>query len=433
MKIITLIIIAIYNLVLFLQINKKRNVFGLGNIINFAVNINFIMYLLGWSDYIQKDPKTGTYIIIISINLVFIWVMIKSNCPIECILSNNDMKINLKQFVYGHREINIYLLINIVYILLFFIENYMGSRSFIPNLVGIDIHTYSGPLISYFTRSIYVMLILNYIAYITFNKKIYLVFFVLDVLLFPIFRGARLNMFMSILEFGLFFVIYNIKFITKNKEKFLKIISIVLIIVCIGIYVGNKRIEKQYEKSETKQITYSDLIAYNGPKDKLGILSWYYGYFPMSFANLDKTVRYIDYNNIKTNGLYTARPLFVGILKLNKLIPNYPDTEYVDSISQYYTTSATVGTGYKEFYLDFRYFVFIPIAIYALISLCIYNKIAKDIYYLSIYAYIAGSWFFMSFQNIFIDIAIYNIIFLYLIKILFVKNKKSQLGGEVIA
>ena len=63
----------------------------------------------------------------------------------------------------------------------------------------------------------------------------------------------------------------------------------------------------------------------------------------------------------------------------------------------------------------------------------IYLKIAKDIYYLSIYAYIAGSWFFMSFQNIFIDIAIYNIIFLYLIKILFVKNKKSQLGGEVIA
>lgn len=70
-----------------------------------------------------------------------------------------------------------------------------------------------------------------------------------------------------------------------------------------------------------------------------------------------------------------------------------------------------------EFYLDFGNFAFIGILIYALIGLYFYNKINKDSYYILYYSFYGICWFFMSFQNMMIDITtLYGLIYLYLIK-----------------
>lgn len=428
MKIFTIAMIIIYNIVFIHSIIKKKNIFGMGTIINIAVNLNFFLFLMNWSDFMTKEPQLGTYIIINSILIIFIIVMLLSKSPVEKLARSKEY-IVLKDIRIFKNKINMYVFINITYIILFFLENYIGSENLLPNLFGIDIHTYSAPLISFVTRSVYVMLILNYICYENFKEKKYIVFFVIDLILFPVIRGARMNLFMSFFEFGIFFTMYNLSYLMKNKKLIISLVLSVIILVGVGITVGNKRIEKQLEGAGIEEnLTYGDFIRYSGPEDPMGILPWYYGYFPMSYANLDKTIERIDNEGYRTYGIYTVRPILVGLLQFDNLIPNYPDLDLINEVSEYYTSSATVSTGFAEFYLDFGKLAFIGIAIYAFISLAIYNGIKKNINYLALYGLIAGAWFFMAFQNTMIEvITLYSSIYLLLLFRFCVDNNKEQL------
>lgn len=416
MKILTIALLVIYNIIFVYEIIKKKNFFGLGTIINVAINLNFILYLLKWSNFIVSEPSMSMYILMDTIIVIFIIVMLCSKSPIDELMKN-EKRIIFKRINLFKNKVNLYILINIVYILLFLLENYIGSGKLAPYLVGIDIHTYSAPLISFVTRALYVMIFLNYICYNSFKEKKYLVFLLIDILLFPILRGGRINLFMALLQFGLFFIMYNLPVVIKRKKILISIIGIGMIFVIAGVYMGNKRVESNLKGHELEgKITYKDHIKYTGPEDPIGILPWYYGYFPMSFANLDKTIQYIDDNNLRTYGLYTSRPILVGLLELDNIIPNYKDIEYASGLAQYYTTAATVRTGFMEFYLDFGKLAGISIAIYAAIGLFIYNKIRKNIFLVSAYAFFAGCWFFMSFQNMMIDVTtLYGLIYLFLI------------------
>lgn len=427
MKAFTITMIAIYNIVFIYSVIKKKDIFGMGTIINVAVNLNFLLFLMGWSDFIINEPQLGTYIIINSILIIFIIVMLLSKSPVEKLVKSKEY-IVLKDRRIFNNKINIYVFINIIYIALFFLENYIGSRNLFPNIFGIDIHTYSAPLISFVTRAIYVMLFLNYICYENFKEKKYLVFFVIDLILFPVIRGARMNLFMSFFEFGIFFTMYNLSYLIRNKKIIISLVLSAILLVGVGITVGNKRIQNQLENAGIEEnLEYSDLIRYNGPQDSMGILPWYYGYFPMSYANLDKTIERIDDGGYRTYGIYTARPILVGLLQFDNLIPNYPDLDLIDEVSEYYTTSATVATGFSEFYLDFGKFAFIGIAIYAFISLAIYNGIKKNINNLPLYSLIAGAWFFMAFQNTMIEvITLYSSIYLLLLFKYCVDDKNTR-------
>lgn len=418
MKILTIALLVLYNIIFIYDIVKKKNFFGLGTVINVAINFNFILYLLKWSNFIENEPSMNMYILMDTIIVIFIVVMIYSKSPLDILMKNKE-KIRLKKInlLKKKEKANLYIVMNIIYILLFLLENYIGSGKLAPYLSGIDIHTYSAPLISFVTRALYVMIFLNYICYNSFKEKKFLVFLVIDILLFPVLRGGRINVFMALVQFGLFFIMYNLPLVIKRKKILVSIVGIGIIFVIAGVYMGNKRVENNLKGHELEgQITYKDHIKYNGPEDPIGILPWYYGYFPMSFANLDKTIQYIDDNNLRTYGLYTARPILVGLLELDNIVPGYKDIEYASGLAQYYTTAATVRTGFMEFYLDFGRLAGISIAIYAAIGVFIYNKIRKNIFFLSAYAFFAGCWFFMSFQNMMIDVTtLYGLIYLFLI------------------
>lgn len=416
MKILTIVLLALYNIVFIYDVVKKKNIFGIGTIINISINFNFILYLLKWSNFIERDPSISMYILMDTIIVIFIVCMLCSKSPIDMLMKNEN-KIVLKNIHLFNNRLNLYFLINVCYILLFLLENYIGSRNLAPYLFGIDIHTYSAPLIAFVTRALYVMIFLNYICYSSFKEKKFLVFLLIDILLFPVLRGGRINVFMALLQFGLFFVMYKLPLVIKRKKIFIGIIGIGMILIIGGVYMGNKRVENNLRGHELEgKITYKDHIKYTGPEDPMGILAWYYGYFPMSFANLDKTMQYIDDNNLRTYGLYTARPILVGLFEADNLIPKYKDIEYASGLAQYYTTAATVRTGFMEFYLDFGKLMGISIAIYASIGVFIYNKIRRNIFFVSAYAFFAGCWFFMAFQNMMIDVTtLYGLIYLFLI------------------
>lgn len=426
MKNLTIALLVIYNIIFIYDIIKKKNLFGLGTIINIGVNLNFILYLQGWSRYIDGEPSKGTYILINSVIIIFAIVMILSKTPIPTLLDNK--RITFKDIRVSSKKISLYVIINTTYILLFLIENIIGSGHVAPNLVGIDIHTYSAPLISFITRALFVMVFLNYICFQSFKEKKYIIFIIIDILLSPILRGARINLFMALVQFSLFYIMYNLTDVLKNKKKLIIIMLLGFVLVIGGVNIGNKRLEKNLEGHATQsELKYKDFIKYSGPEDSLGVLPWYYGYFPMSYANLDKTIRYIDENNLRTYGTYTLRPILVGLFQADNLIPGYKDIEYSGSLAQYYTTAATVRTGFMEFYLDFKNFAFIGISIYALIGLYLYNSIRKNIYYLPAYAFFAGCWFFMSFQNMMIDVTtLYGLMYIGLLYIFCVDREYSK-------
>lgn len=423
------VLIFVYNIIFIRDFFIKKNYFGLGLIINIAVNFNFLLYLLGWSEFLNVKTYTGTYVLLASTIIIAMVVMIYSKSPVDKLLEGKN-RIVLKpvKLNIGKYNVDLYVLINMIYILLFLTENFIGSGNIAPNLFGIDIHTYSAPIISFFTRALFVMIIFNFLSFTSFKKKYFLLFIVIDLALFLVLRGARFNAFMSVFQFTLFIFIYYFDVVKRHLGKFLIVTSLLVIVIfSLGVTIGNNRVEEQYGHLE-EDYTYTSLIKYTGPEDPLGIIPWYYGYFPMSYGNLNNSVNLIDEKEVHTFGLYTMRPIFVGAFQFDNLIPNYKDIDYTRQFYKINTTAATVTTGFMEFYLDFGYFSFISILIYLLIGLFFYNQIRKNIYYSVFYSAYAINWLLMSFQNTMIEVITwYTLLYLFLIKKFLVENNDNKL------
>lgn len=399
----------------------KKIYFDLSSIVYFSIILNIILYFLKWSSYIEGNTLDFSTILIIDyILLACILGSCISKSPFTTKI--NGKRIILKKAILnlGNIKLDIYSLINIAYICLILLENYLGSGTIIPALEKIDIHTYSAPIISFFTRNLFVILFLNYLCYENFRKRKYVIYCIIHILLFIVLRNARMVIFVSIIQVIIFYFIYNFKFIRENKIKVIKIIILFFMICSIGVGMGKIRMN-HYGKYDLK---YGDAVLYTGPTDKLEILPWYYGYFPMSVLNLDLTVKNIKNYNDRTYGIYSLRPILVGIFELDNIISGYPDIDYSNKYRKYLSTSATVPTGFIEFFLDFGDMCILSILFYFLIGVYFYNSIRKNIYYLSYYAIYSGSWAFMSFQNTLIEpVLFYGILFLYLIRIVFVRER----------
>ena len=134
----TIIIFLIYGILTIYHVIYKKNIFSIGIAIFWAIIINFSLYMLKWSEYIKYETYTNTYLYICLISLSFMILMCISKSPINEI-ENSDERIKFKiiNLKLGNIKVNICLIINIVYISLFFIENYMGSGSLYPNIIGI--------------------------------------------------------------------------------------------------------------------------------------------------------------------------------------------------------------------------------------------------------------------------------------------------------
>ena len=72
--------------------------------------------------------------------------------------------------------------INVIYLCLYLTENYLGSGLFFPGLVGVDIHTYSAPIISYFTTAQFLVLAYDYYYFKSTQKKTYLLFMLMIII-----------------------------------------------------------------------------------------------------------------------------------------------------------------------------------------------------------------------------------------------------------
>ncbi|MEL7597562.1 MAG: hypothetical protein AAGU01_05095 [Clostridiaceae bacterium] len=314
--------------------------------------------------------------------------------------------------------------------MLYFVENYLGSGTFIPALRKIDIHTYSAPVISFITRSPFIFVSGNLLFYLKYKTKVNLWTLIIILIQPMITRGARMNSLITafqIVSFLIFYIINNkstnLTNSKKNRVTRINTQKVILVsLVSFGILVWGMGIYTNYRMNHFGKydLTYSNSIQYTGPKLFSNIFSTYYGYFPLSFNNLNLNIQFHQqkYNYI---GLYTFKFFYFGLLQLDNIFGLDPYTPYINKLVT--TGAATVPTGFYDFYYDFGYFSFVPIVVGLIICGFLFNKMQKEntMLWKMNYFFYAPLWFFMSFQNsifgstVFVSIiliALFNSIFI---------------------
>lgn len=398
---------------------KRKDLLSPGQIAFFFVILNIYLYLKGYSNFINIDNiDSSVRMLFVSIIIIFLFITIFTK----------KVNISLEDVQYRLKRPKLIIFLNIINIIFVFLENIIGSGTLIPTLHGIDIHTFSMPVISLYTRSIGFLLIFNYLHYINSKKKKFIILSILVVSLPIVTRSARMTSIVAIVQFMVFYILVNKQNIYNNFKRIAKLSAIVVLIMVLMTSITQYRMQNfnNYYGS------YSSTIRYSGYEDRFGVFPMYYGYFVLGYENLNLSIQNIkSHQGIHTYGSYTLAPIFIGIFQFDNLFDDYPARTYANSFRVKIVSTATVPTGFYEFYLDFGDFAYISIMIYGIITLIYYNRIRRNAFYASYYSILAGAWAFMSFQNVLIEVAtFYNIIFLYLFKKLLLEKNIVKLEEE---
>lgn len=383
----------LWSYVFFIQ--KQR--FSIITYLTAGVYFPLFLYLLYWSDLSDRTESfVFDYIFVTLAVLCTIYVANAykgKNSHIRSI----DGRIYVTKF--GRQ---LYGLINCTYIVLYFLENYLGSGSFVPGLVGIDIHTYSAPIISYFTNAQYLLLAYNYYYYKSTKRKSAIAFSLVDIIIPVITRLARMSMVMAIVQIGsliLFFETDTIKkTISKFEKKKIRRIKQTIFLVAVIGFVALSTFTQYRMNLHNAEFTYGSGIAFSGPK-WAEWLAPFYGYFPMSFNNLKINIlrRKVTHNYI---GLYSFFSLYFGLLQVDNLF----GFDTTGQLKNRLITNglATVPTAFWDYYYDFDLLLVIPIIVAMFISYKFEKKSRKEskkLTYRTLYFWYVPYWFFTSFQN----------------------------------
>ena len=383
----------LWSYVFFIQ--KQR--FSIITYITAGVYFPLFLYLLYWSDLSDRTESfVFDYIFVTLAVLCTIYVANAykgKNSHIRSI----DGRIYVTKF--GRQ---LYGLINCTYIVLYFLENYLGSGSFVPGLVGIDIHTYSAPIISYFTNAQYLLLAYNYYYYKSTRRKSAIAFSLVDIIIPVITRLARMSIVMAIVQIGSLILFFETDKIKKTiskfeKKKIRRIKQTIFLVAAIG-FVALSTFTQYRMNLHNAEFTYGFGIAFSGPK-RAEWLAPFYGYFPMSFNNLKINIlrRKVTHNYI---GLYSFFSLYFGLLQVDNLF----GIDTTGQLKNRLITNglATVPTAFWDYYYDFDLLLVIPIIVAMFISYKFEKKSRKEskkLTYRTLYFWYVPYWFFTSFQN----------------------------------
>lgn len=297
--------------------------------------------------------------------------------------------------------------LNCGFLILFLIESYMGSGNIFPALAGIDIHTFSAPVIAFITRNVYVFVLMNLVAWIITKKKSFLVWAVV-LIVFPIVtRSMRITAIIALVQVGSFLAAYfackkrsTKKQVSIDKKPNKLAVAAIVCFAAVLIVQSAAMTDDRMGYYGKYDLSYAEEIAYTGPSFLEDVIAVYYGYFPMSFNNLNLSLKYGDTDQ-NYFGFYSFRSVYFGLLQFDNIFGlnlAQPDTASVKS-----SASATVATAFWDFYYDFGYFCFIPIGAMVLICGLVTSRLnRKPSFCMAIqYYYFIPLFFFQSFQNVF--------------------------------
>ncbi|MCI8273210.1 MAG: oligosaccharide repeat unit polymerase [Clostridia bacterium] len=374
----------------------RKNYLHVITFISLGIFIPVLLYQFNWSSLINTS-ESSMYVYVIMmialISLVYTCFTYKKK--------PRKLAINEK-IVFTKFGASIAPYMNILFIGLYLLENYMGSESIIPGLVGIDIHNkYSAPIISYITNASFLFIAFDYLAYKSTKKKKYLVFLAIIVFIPVITRSSRFVMVMALIQLLCLYSLFEKEKKEKTAQEKKKskrrnrAIFCVLIALMITLNLYTNYRMSGYGKYD---ITYSKMTKWTGP-DYLTWMSPFYGYFALSFNNLKINLLYrqVECNYL---GIYSFASLYFGLFQIDNLFG-------VDGAGQIRgnlitSGSANVPTGFWDFYYDFGVLFFIPLIVALLICNYFFKKSCKEknkITYRVMYCWYVTYFAFMSFQN----------------------------------
>jgi hypothetical protein len=207
-----------------------------------------------------------------------------------------------------------------------------------------DIHAQWAPGLRLLARQLPLAVGLVYLGFLKRRRKIDAALLVVSLLL-PLTRLARIDIALGVLMIGLLWYRFPLADSVTWRARIMGAIVILVIVVGL-VQVG----EQRHSRFGLYDVPYADTIDWVGPQDQSAVLPMAYGYYSLSFENLDKMVRRGTGGD--TLGRASLEWLIVGLLKTRIFgVGGIQQVRYLD----YYvpvTGSATVPTALAAFYLD---------------------------------------------------------------------------------
>lgn len=389
---------------------KTKNIFNYLNFIILGVSLPLNLYFFNWSDLIVQKRNNDFYLIFICLNFL---IMLFSIFSFKYKKIEFNEEYSLKNEKYLH-------FFNILYIFSLLMEIYLLSGTFFPLLKGIDVHVenYSAETALLITRNTIPIILINIIFFIKTNKKIYIYYIFILFFIPIILKGARHTVVQEIEILSVFFII-----LYKNKIfEIIKKNALVIVILFIAISgMATYRSYKFYSKYNIKG-NYAEWISYKGPFKSSSFFSTYYGYYPLSFNNLNISIENLKEKDIDFFGLNAFRGIQIFTNKVLKKNPyeNVKERTYV-------TGAATVPTGFYDFYYDYRKLIFIPLFISFVFSHYLLKKVynTKKIIWAGLYFIFCGGWIDMGMLNsLYRDTLLFSIVIFIIYLKFFIKEEK---------
>lgn len=365
-----------------------------------GVYVPLLLYMAGWSRYITSAPSDDFYLLFTELGIVILLSM----------LAGDGKDLKAPAFIEPRRATGWAIWLAIIYAAACIAENYLGSGYAFPALNGIDIHTYRAPGLMYLTTAIYAVVAANLMSAMcarSMARRFAHIAAIVGILaIYLAGKAARMSVAqvaIQVVSIALFFYVQRLNVAGKSIGPRVGLATASLATVGIWLFaaIGNDRASG----FGVYQINYSNTIGYTGPQLGGDWLGWYYGYFPMSFNNLNLSIL-TNNPHWDAFGLNTFKFLYFGLLQFDNLFGL--DAYASDAASVYPLEQTLVPTGFWNLYYDYKAFAWIPLAACFLFYIWLRRRCTRpqaSLADISVYFFWVPTWLFMSFQLIPLEVS----------------------------
>jgi hypothetical protein len=285
------------------------------------------------------------------------------------------------------------------------LQNYIVGGTpflFLDPVLAVDHHTATVPVLQILGRAGFVSAGLLFLSYAKHRRRADL-FFLGMVLVAPITKLARIDLLMIAIALVVMNAFVPVVRVTARRVAVLTLAAMGFIYGLVEL--GNQRVS-QYGKYTW---SYAEAIGFRpmaGPGDVFAVI---YGYFPLSFENLDRFVR--NNRSFRTHGLLSFNPLFNTVFFAKKVTgtENYPTEQIIVERRNPIGAMATVGTALSDFYLDFgASFAWLPMALYMMVWTMLFRRARASQGWLLAYGLFSSAMALASFQAVMAAAVIYQ-------------------------
>lgn len=287
-------------------------------------------------------------------------------------------------------------------IVAYMLENLWLADTPLPLLQPVtDIHARTTSGLGIITGSLGIaMCLVLLISYLRVRRRLDLVLLAV-VLLLPVTRLARFDLVTTLVSL-LVLAYYLSGRPSRRYIVALPLAAVVLLPALLGISYYRSSQGGLYE------VDYADDLGLVADDPLTSAAAYYYRYLVLSFDSFDGLVR----NNLgpenRTDGLFTVRPVTLGILRLHNLFDGYPQSAYLAERSQPALGGKVIATGLSYFFLDFGdSLIWIPLSLYMSLILAVYLRRGGSSMWTVVYALLAAALSLSSFTDLLSNVKIY--------------------------